>query len=162
MADKNPNAIFIVTIFLLILALAMLIPAIFVAQESPQTSLYTQELDTTTVISGSLQATVSNIEESPPPANVNLTIYNDKTGESYTTGAIDEGSTDTFSFQAGTIMLEVIDVTTANHVIVEYTYPLYIGWPNGAKQITDNINMIILILFVFIIASVAYIRGELK
>lgn len=141
-------------IIILILGLAFIVPAIFVAQENPKNIVLEQNQGSTETISGSLETVATNVTE---PNLVNITLINRNTGETYETGSISEGSTDSTTFNDGEINITATNILDENTVLMEYDYPVYIGWPSGASTIVENIMLIIIGLLLLILLSIFYI-----
>lgn len=141
-----------ILVVLAITVLGSLIPAIFIAKESPKEDSFTQTEGNELVFSANYIAIATNIDNSGQRP-INVTVINEKTGNSNNTGILDEGDTTTITVDNNQINISNKDVIDQSTAIISYERPIYIGWPKGAKFIIDNISGIIIILLVVIIVA---------
>ncbi len=96
-------------------------------------------------------------------ANANFTLIDESTGETAPTGTLAEGENITVQLSGQDITVEVNDVIGQSEVIVSYTYPTFIGFPDNSAIFFENLGLIIVVSCVMMIVGVlSVIGGEVK
>ena len=136
MPDSRLNSSSAVIIILIVAIFAFSIPAIFTAQETPDSKTFEQNADTVVTLSTDLDASLDNIE-SPPNGLVNVTLINTATGET-TFAEIAESSNQTVTLSGKSITIYHEETLSSNKAIITYEYPLYFGWPDGSRTLIQT------------------------
>lgn len=153
MAQKKTGVVAITGMIMVVLSVALLVPAIALSLESPQTLVLTQEESERVQLTGTVSTEAVTIEGGNN-ANANISIVDESNGEARSTGEILEGDSVTVTFPEGNITVSVIDVVDTTEAIIEYNYPTYIGYPDNASIFFENIVLFILVsVFILLIGT---------
>lgn len=137
---RDFSAVFILILFIALLA--ALIPAIFIAQESPENNAFEQDEGNITTVRYPLEGELLQVTQS----QVEIRVYNRDSGVSVNSTMLDEGQSESLQLGDNTITVTNHEILTSNRAIIGYEYPLYIGWPDGAKLIIENISAVLIIM----------------
>lgn len=143
MSEYSKNLSLLIGSILIIFSLAFFIPISFVALESPENVSITQTEGEQTVISANIISTLTNVDTSGQ-GSINVTVLNEDTGNSDSTGELPQGSSIDISIGGNTITVTNENIINSNTALISYEYPLFIGWPNGAKTIVENMQFLII------------------
>lgn len=133
---------------ILVLLLAFLIPAVYVNLESPETSNFQQNNGSVTTVRGDLQSEITRVDS--PNNTVDMIIYYEDNAT--TLSGMAEGETRSVTFDSATIVVTIGKIVSDKTVVTTYDYPLYIGWPKGAKVIIENVALFIAVLSLLLMA----------
>lgn len=145
----------IVCVLVILIGVSAVMPAIVnaVDGDSIQRVTYTQTEGERVELTGSLQATPTNIDGGGSPG-INVTIRNTNTDNSTTTGFIPEFENETVALDGKNVTVFATDVLSSEEAIISYEYPLSLGLPDGANAILGNTTMLIMLVVFVIVVSV--------
>lgn len=126
----------------LVLGLSVVVPGVILNLENPQTNTFQQDESERTVITGDVSSTITEITNQD---EVNISILDRKSGEFNSTGQLMPGDNATVAIAGQNITVTLVDVFDTQEAAVTYTYPLYIGWPDGSSEIVKSSPQIILL-----------------
>lgn len=153
MSEYSKNLSLLIGSILIIFSLAFFIPISFIALESPDTVSITQNEGEQVVLSANILTTATSISSSGQ-GSVNITVIDEDTGNTDSTGELLEGDSTDISINGDTITVTNEDVIDSNTALISYEYPLFIGWPDGAKTIVENIQFLIMFTAILLLIGV--------
>jgi len=159
MTQKKTGVVAITGMILVILSVALLVPAIGASLESPQTLVLTQMESERVALTGSISTEAVSIEGGGNAA-INISLVDESTGETRTTGSIAEGDSVTVSFADGDITVTNIDVVSNSEAIIEYNFPTFIGYPANASIFFENIVLFMVVSTFMLLAGTLLIVSE--
>lgn len=137
---------------LILLAVSIIVPSLFLATETPQTNTFEQRELVRETLTGEVSTEVIQVTNQE---EANITVLNRRDGSIANSGTLAEGENTTVMISGEQINIELVSVVDPENVLVRYTYPLYLGWPSGAETIIKNItDIIILSTVIMLIGSI--------
>ncbi len=137
----------------LILGVSVVIPGVIVNLESPQQRSFDQDVNERVVITGDVSSRVTQISNQQ---EVNVSMFDRKTGEFNSTGQLSPGENTTIRLDGENITVTLTDVFGQETAVVEYVYPLYVGWPDGADLVVKESPLIILLSAVIMLIGLLF------
>ena len=137
----------------LILGLSTFIPGLIMNLEDPQSATYSQAVNERVVLTGDVQSRVTLISNQQ---EVNVSLFDRKTGEFNSTGELTPGDTAMVGLSNQTIEVTLVDTFGNDEAVLSYTYPLYIGWPDGAHIIVEEAPLLILLAAVVMLLGLFF------
>lgn len=154
-SDRSETIMAVAGIMLIVFSLAFVFPAIILAQESPETTTLTVTENEITAVKAPLYIQALNINNNQDTANI--TVINQDTGDTASTGEITEGDTVSLTLSGSQVNITLDTVLSASKATVVIDYPIYFGWPSEAQTVFSNLPSIIIATAVFIIMFLVYI-----
>lgn len=153
---RDFSAVFIIILFIALFA--ALIPAIFIAQESPESNAFEQSEGNITTVRYPLEGELIQVTQS----QVEIRVYNRDSGVSVNSTLLNEGESETLDLGGVDITVTNHEILSANRAVIGYEYPLYIGWPDGAKLIIENIAAVLVIMLALFAVALSLQFGREK
>lgn len=151
--SESDGVLAAVGMIFLILGLSVLIPGVILNLQSPQTSTFSQGVNERVVITGDVQSRVVSISNQQ---EVNVSMFDRKTGEFNSTGALQPGDTAQVVLEGETINVSLVDTFATDEAVLSYEYPLYIGWPDGSELIVQEAPLLILIAAIVLLLGLLF------
>lgn len=146
MANK---AVAVLGFTLLVLLGVISIPIAVDSTDSTSVESVTLSEGESTEINGGISVSVVTTEKT----ETNVTVVNTESGDSISRTIL-EGSTETFSFSEGDIQITAVETTNQNAVL-SVEYPNTFGYNENMNLITDNLELILIVmLFIGVMAFV--------
>ncbi len=144
----------------LILGISVVIPGVIVNLESPQQRSFDQNVNERVVITGDVSSRVTQISNQQ---EVNISMFDRKTGDFDSTGQLSPGENATLEIDDENITVTLTDVFGQETAVVEYIYPLYVGWPDGADLVVKESPLIILLSAVIMLIGLLFtVQGRVR
>lgn len=159
MALKKDGVVAVTGMILVVLSVALIVPAIGVGLESPQTLVLTQQESERVTLTGTISTEAVSIQSSPTP-EVNISVVDESNGETRVTNALTEGDSTTVTFPDGDVTIENIDVVSSSEAVIQYDYATYIGYPDNAAIFFENIILFIVVSTFILIIGTLFIISE--
>jgi len=153
MATKSNSFQVGIGMVIILLAVSIIVPGIFLASETQQTNTFEQEELIRTTLTGEVSTEVTDVTNKN---QANITLLNRRDGSYDSTGELEEGQSTNLTISDETIEVKLINAIDANNVLVRYSYPLYVGWPSGAETIITNIADIIIMATAVLVIGAVY------
>lgn len=141
-----------VGMMLILVGLSVLVPALYFNLDNPQTTALDHELGQRTVITGDVNAELSAVK--PSQGSVNMSVWDRRTGDSDTTGELAVGSSANVTIAGQNITVTNKAILSDTRALVEYDYPLYIGWPDGSSVLVENTPLILMLAAVMLMVGI--------
>lgn len=154
MATFETGTVQVIGMIFILLSVSVLVPAIILNLENPQTTAFEQQESERYSLTGSVSARATDINDAQGYANV--TLVNRKAGEFNSTGMIQEGETKKIMVGNESVNITLVNIGSETEAFFEYKYPLYVGWPDGAAVIVQNLTEIIMAMVVIFVAGTLF------
>ena len=141
-----------ISLILIIICIAFMVPAIILSLSGTQTIHETQLTNEEMVLTGSVTSTVTNFSQT----EMNVTILNKETTNKTEITNLVLGETANIPAENGYINVTYENYVNSNAVLVTYDYPTYINWPEGSKFIVENIVLYLLSLVTIMFTALSY------
>lgn len=146
---------------IIVVLFAFLIPAIFVAQETPTELSTNQAQGEIIILTGTLQASLNDVSDGSA-SDIDVTILDTKTGQSENIANLDENQSETVTISGESITVTNIEKASNTEAVIKYEYPLYYSWPEGIKFIVENIVLFMLVFSVLLILAMVLLAMDLS
>lgn len=143
-----------IIIVILLAVLGFFVPTAFTAQQTPKTTSFDHQIDSTVTLTTYLDATIDGIDDNV--GTINVTVLDTKSGETSATGPITEGSSQTVSVDGESVTVTNQEILSSSRAIVTYEYPTFYGWPSGAKELVQllvGLTFVIVAAFIWFLVS---------
>lgn len=111
----------------------------------------TQDVGETANVTPNLDATLDSVNESASPANATYTLQGPDSSASH---IVDNGSTQDFALDGGTVTVGVEDVTSSS-ATANYTVPKDFGWSGGASSIWFVLDIAVILAVMLLALGIA-------
>ncbi len=146
MADANRAVKLVVTLTVIGLMVAFLLPVAIGAVSGPDSTTITQDTTETTELKNGLNATLDSVDTTADTASYTITANGDST-----TATVDNGTSTTVTVDGADVTISPESISTGQ-ATTEYEYPTTYGWGTGASAMWAIIPvMIVLAAFLFIV-----------
>lgn len=157
MAKKDTfPAIPAIAIILFLVVMAGFIPTIYGESQGNETSTLELTEGETTIVKPPIETTLSEVTND----QINVTIFDSRTGDTATTGLINVSETSTHQLSGETISVTYSADIGNNNAVVTYEYATTYGWGEIEIAIMSATGGIILILFIYGITRIVEFGGD--
>ena len=151
--SESDSVLAAVGMIFLVLGVSSLVPGIIVNLENPQETTFAQEVNERVVITGDVSSQVTTITNQQ---EVNVSLFDRKTGEFNSTGILQPGDSADVRLEGQNVTVALVETFGSNEAVITYTYPLYIGWPDGASLIVRESALLVLLATVVLLLGLMF------
>lgn len=146
---EKPSWPAVAVIMILLIILAGFVPATYTATNGQDSETHTLEEGESITLHAPLSTTLTTVTNT----QANVTLVDTQTGDTATTGLLNESETSTLTLRNESINLTYAEDIGNNQAIILYEYPSLYQMNDTARAYINVVAVIVLVLFLYLILT---------